>query len=97
MDPAIGVGTVAVALMVVAMLMAGSMVICFCLGVPAVGRMVRPYAVDQIGKVDASVVGIEQALTKKDWDAMKEPAERSVSGVGSHHENVARCPHLGGP
>ena len=38
-------GTVAVALMTVVILMSGSLVVLFCLGVPAIGRMTRPWTV----------------------------------------------------
>jgi hypothetical protein len=74
-------GTVAVALMVVFMLTTGTQIIQFYLGAPAMGRIARPWAVEQVGAVDASISGLEQALAKKDWDAMREQAEQASKGM----------------
>src|SRR5262249_48078687 len=52
-------GTVAVGLMVVVMLTAGSQIVSFYLGVPAVGRMTRPFAVEQVSTIDTSVSALE--------------------------------------
>jgi hypothetical protein len=65
-------GTTAVCLMAVVKLMAGSLAIPFCLGVPAVGRMARPWAVQQVTTAQASVRAMEQAQAKNDWAAMQE-------------------------
>src|SRR5207245_2426666 len=59
-------GTVAVALLAVGTLMAGSLVIPYMLSAPATGRIARPYAVEQVTHVDTSVGALEQALAKKD-------------------------------
>jgi hypothetical protein len=75
-------GTAAVGLMVVIMLMAGSLVVSFCLGVPATGRIVRPFALQQVATIDTSVSALEQALAKKDWEAMQENAERASQALG---------------
>jgi len=69
-------GTVSVGLMVVVILMAGSLAVSFCLFVPAVGQMSRPWAVEQIAAIDTSISGLEQALEKKDWAAMAEQADQ---------------------
>jgi hypothetical protein len=70
-------GTVAVGLMVVVILTAGGMVILFQLGVPATGRLVRPFTLQQIATIDTSVGALEQALEKKDWEAMQEQAKQA--------------------
>jgi hypothetical protein len=75
-------GTVAAALMVVVVLMAGSLVIPFCVGVPAVGRMARPFAVDQVAHLDTAVGALAQAQEKKDWEAMWEQADRASEALG---------------
>jgi hypothetical protein len=72
-----GLGTVAVALLVVVALTAGALVIEFCVGVPAVGRMARPFAEQQVTTLDASTTALEQALAKKDWPAMQESADEA--------------------
>src|SRR5437016_14567979 len=65
-------GTAAVALMLVAVLTAGALVISFCLGVPATGRLARPFALEQIAHVNTSVSALEKALAKQDWAAMQD-------------------------
>ncbi len=70
-------GTVSVGLMVVIILMAGSLAVSFCLFVPAVGQMSRPWAVEQIFSIDTSISGLEQSLAKKDWAAMQEQADQA--------------------
>jgi hypothetical protein len=80
-------GTAAVGLTIVVVLMAGSLVISFCLGAPAAGRLVQPFVLDQVAKIDTSVATLEQAVSKKDWEAMQEPADRASAGV----ENLLRA------
>ncbi|HEY7315401.1 MAG TPA: permease prefix domain 1-containing protein [Gemmataceae bacterium] len=74
-------GTAAVGLMVVVVLMAGSLVIPFCVAVPAVGRMTRPWAVEQVAAIDTSIGGLEQALAKKDWGTMREMADQASNAL----------------
>jgi hypothetical protein len=74
-------GTVAVGLMVAVALTAGSLVVTFTMAMPAYGRMTRPWAVEQVTTVVASVSGMEQALAKKDWAAMQEPAEQISNAI----------------
>jgi hypothetical protein len=74
-------GTVAVALMVVALLAAGALVISFCLGVPAVGRLARPYALDRIAQIDTSIGVLEQAIAKNDWETMQNQADRASQAL----------------
>jgi hypothetical protein len=76
-------GTVAVVLMVVFALTTGGQIIQFYLGVPAMGKMVRPWIAEQIGTIDASESGIEQALAKKDWDGMREQAEKASKALNN--------------
>jgi hypothetical protein len=65
-------GMAAVALTVVVMLMAGSLVITFCLGVPAMARMARPYAIEQVREVDSHLKGFDAMAKsgkfKNEWD-----------------------------
>jgi hypothetical protein len=74
-------GTAAVLLMVVIIMTTGGQIIQFYLGVPAMGKMVRPWAVEQVETIDASTSGIEQALAKKDWDGMREQAEQTSGAL----------------
>ncbi len=74
-------GTAAVALTVVVGLMAGSLVITFCLGMPALGRIARPWALEQVATIDSSVDKLEQARAKKDWKAMEEPADKAMKAL----------------
>ena len=74
-------GTVAVALMVVALLAAGALVISFCLGVPAVGRLARPYALDKLAQIDGSISALEQAIAKNDWESMQNQADKASQAL----------------
>jgi hypothetical protein len=74
-------GTAAVGLMVVVVVAAGSLVIPFCLAAPATGQLVRPFALEQLGKIDTSVSALEQAMAKKDWDATQEHADQASHAV----------------
>lgn len=70
-------GTAAVGLMVVIMLMAGSLAISFCLGVPALGRMVLPFGQEQVAALEDSIDGLEIALAASDWAAADEQADKA--------------------
>ncbi len=87
-------GTAAVGLMVVVSLMSASLVISFCLGAPATARLVRPFALDQIAKIDTSVGALEQALPKKDWEAMQEPADRASEAMDNLVKAAPAAPAL---
>jgi hypothetical protein len=74
-------GTAAVTLTLVVALMTSSMLIAFELGAPPVGRMARPWAVEQVGSISRSLSAIEQALAKKDWPEIEKQAERAASSL----------------
>lgn len=71
-------GTAAVALMCVVVLMAASLVIPFCLAMPALGAMSRPWAVERVTSIDTAVAALEKAQAKKDWPAMHEHAKEAL-------------------
>ncbi len=83
-------GTSALGLFLVVMVMTVSLVVTFCLATPELGPMVRPWAVEQVASIDAAIDGIEQARVKKDWDRMQEQAERASSAT----ERLARGPAI---
>ena len=74
-------GTLALGLFLVVIAMTLSLVVPLCIAAPSVGPMVRPWAVEQVASIDAAIEGIEQARVKKDWDAMREQAERASSAT----------------
>jgi hypothetical protein len=74
-------GTAAVGLMVVVVLTAASLVLSFILAVPAMGRIARPWAVEQVATIDTSISGLDQALAKKDWAAIQEQAEQASNAM----------------
>jgi hypothetical protein len=74
-------GTAAVGLMVIVVLTTGALVISFELGAPALGRMARSWAVEQNATIDTSIKGLEQALAKKDWGAVRDQAEKAASAM----------------
>jgi hypothetical protein len=63
------------------MLTAGSLVIPTVLAIPAMGKMARPWAEQQVAAVDASVSRIEQALATKDWDKAQKHAKLATSAM----------------
>ncbi len=74
-------GTVAVGLMAVGVLTAGSLVIPYQLAAPASGRIARPFAVQQLASVDTAVAGLEQALAKQDWASVQRQAGRAAEAL----------------
>jgi hypothetical protein len=87
-------GTAAVGLMVVVFLMSASLLVSFCLGAPGTARLVQPFALDQIAKIDTSVAALEQALPKKDWEAIQEPAERASEAMDNLVKAAPAAPAL---
>src|SRR5262245_7962830 len=87
-------GTAAVGLMVVVVLAAGSLVISFTLGMPATGRIVRPFALQQVANIDNSVSALEQALAKKDWETMQEQSDRASQALGNLSKAAPAIPAL---
>ena len=83
-------GTSALGLFLVVIGMTVSLVVSFCLAAPQVGPMVRPWAVEQVANIDASIDSIEQARVKKDWDTMQDQAEQASSAT----ERLARGPTI---
>jgi hypothetical protein len=83
-------GTSALGLFLVVMVMTVSLVVAFCLAMPELGPMVRPWAVEQVANIDAAIEGIEQARVKKDWDTMQNQAEQASSAT----ERLARGPAI---
>jgi hypothetical protein len=76
-------GTTAAALIVVVALTAGALVVSFCLSMPETGRLARPFALDQISRIDASMRALAQAKAKKDWEAMQDQAERASRAIAA--------------
>jgi hypothetical protein len=90
-------GSVAVALTVVAALTAGSLVVSFCLGVPAAAQLGRPFARDQVATIDTSLAALEQAKTKEDWPAMQEHADRASGAMDNLVKMAPVLPSLTSP
>jgi hypothetical protein len=74
-------GTAAAGLMIVIILAAGSLLIPFCLGASAAFEMARPFALQQIAIIDASVGELERGLTRQDWEAMHEQADLASRAI----------------
>jgi hypothetical protein len=73
-------GSVGLGLMLVLMVTAASLVIPFCLGAPATGRLARAFGREQVVKIDAAVSALEQA-GGKDWGAIQEPLDRAAHAL----------------
>jgi hypothetical protein len=76
-------GTVAVALMGVVLLTGGSLVISFCLGAPASGKVAESLALEQISQIGQASTTLTQATRKEpwDWEAMFKPAEKISQAI----------------
>lgn len=74
-------GTVAVALTIVLLLMTSSMLIAFELGAPPLSRMTRPWAVEQVNSTSKSLSAIEQGLRKQDWAEIEKQTEVAASSL----------------
>jgi hypothetical protein len=74
-------GTAALGLMLVVVLTAGSQEVPFYVGLPAMGQISAPFASEQMASIDRSVSAIEQALPKKDWEAIQDQANRASGAV----------------
>jgi hypothetical protein len=87
-------GTAAVGLMAVVWITGAALTISFCVGVPATARVARQFAADRISQGDTSLAAIEQALTKRDWDAMQEHSGRAYQAMGELAKAAAAIPAL---
>jgi hypothetical protein len=74
-------GTIGLVLTLAAAVIALAMVIPFELGMPAMVRMSQPFVLEQMETIDATVKSIEQALAKKDWEAIPEPVNRASQAL----------------
>lgn len=83
-------GTSAVGLFLLVIVMTLSLAIPLYLATPSVGPMVRPWAVEQVASIDAAIEGVEQARVEKDWNAMREQAERASRAA----ERLGRGPAI---
>jgi hypothetical protein len=83
-------GTAAAGLLWVVVLTAGTMVISFTLAMPALGRMARPFALEQVSALDMSVGALERALAKEDWKTAQEHADQASSAL----HRLARGPAI---
>jgi hypothetical protein len=75
-------GTAALSLSVAVVLVTAALVLPFELGMPGMVRtVVRPLAADQMTAVDDSLKELEQAIAKKDWDAVQKSADRTYRAM----------------
>jgi HAAS domain-containing protein len=70
-------GTVATALLVVIILMGMALVVSFTMGVPGLGRIARPWVMEQVSTIDTSINAVEQSLKEKNWQALPEHVEQA--------------------
>lgn len=76
-------GTVAVGLVVVVILMSGSLMVSFCLGAPANGKIAESFALDQISQIGQSSTALTQATRAKswEWESMSKQADKIAKAV----------------
>jgi hypothetical protein len=61
------------------------------LGAPAVGRISRPFALEQVAAIDASAAALEQAAAKKDWAE----ADKQVELLSTALNRLGHGPAIG--
>jgi hypothetical protein len=83
-------GTVAVGLLLVVIFAAGALLISFCLAMPAMGEMSRPFAVEQIAALETSTAALDEALAAEDWSA----ADKHAGDASSALYRLAHGPAL---
>jgi hypothetical protein len=76
-------GTLALAVMVVTVITAGSMELPFFLQLPAMNRISASTAVRRLATIDQSVGALDQAMHQKDWRAAQENADRASKAITS--------------
>jgi hypothetical protein len=74
-------GTVAVGLTLLSILMGAALVIPYQMTAPATARLVRPFALRQINTINVSVSEMEQALAKNDWQGVQDKALRAAEAA----------------
>ena len=75
-------GMAAMGLMVLAVLVAASLVVPHMMGVPAMGKMARPWTVQQVAVVDTHLHGMELAMKRpQGWDEMRAEAHAASSAM----------------
>jgi hypothetical protein len=74
-------GTVAVVLMVVVTLTGVALIIPPCLTMPAMGKMTRPWAVEQVAIVDKALNALDEAHAKKSFAEMREPMKDASNAL----------------
>ena len=95
-------GTAAVLLTLVSVITAGTLVLLFCIGVPAMQTMAQPYVLYQVNRIDVSVGTLEKLLEKKDgkaldadaWKAIDEQAGTAYNATLSLLKSPAALPSL---
>jgi len=76
-------GTLALAMMVVTIITAGSMELPFLNQLRDMGRLSASAAIRRMATIDASVGALEQAMDKKDWDAAQKDADHASKAITS--------------
>jgi hypothetical protein len=74
-------GTVAVGLIVIGILTAGSLVIPYQLSAPATGQLAKAHATQQLARIDMEMDKLELALANKDWKSIQEHANQASQAL----------------
>jgi hypothetical protein len=74
-------GTVAIVLMAMVMFIAGTLLVSFCVGAPAMGALARPFAIEQVAAIETSADAIDGAIAKQDWNAMQKTTDEASNAI----------------
>ncbi len=74
-------GTVAVGLMVLGILTAGSLVIPYQVAAPATGQLAKAHATQQLARIDMEMDRLELALANKNWKSIQEHTNQASQAL----------------
>jgi hypothetical protein len=87
-------GSTAVGVIVLGVVTAASLVIPYMLAAPEIGKMAKPFAVERVDRIDMALAALEQAVTKKDWQAMSGEVSRARESLGQLETMAPAVPAL---
>jgi len=87
-------GSLGLVLSIAVFFIAAAMSLPFFLGLPALGKLTTPYALEQLSTMDAALNGIEQSAAKDDWTATQEHVGRMQLALDRLEGSVSAIPGL---
>lgn len=90
-------GSVGLVLSIVSLFIAGAISLPFFVGLPALGKLAAPFALEQISSLDTAMAELEKARAANDWESMPEQIARMQSALAQLEVAVSAIPSLTQP